>query len=143
MDIDIRPMAIDDYDEVLALWRACEGIGLAGADSREGVAAFLEENPGFSLVALDGDRIVGAVLSGHNGRRGTITHLAVDPSRRRLGIGRRLAERCVSNLRAAGIRKCHIMVFSDNRAALAFWHRLRWHGRPELTLLSKYTDDEA
>ena len=46
-------MAADDYDEVLRLWRDTEGIGLHEdeADSRAGIARYLERNPGLSSVA--------------------------------------------------------------------------------------------
>ena len=68
----IRSMTIDDYDAVAALWQACPGVGLSDSDTREGVGRFIERNPGTSLVALDGDAVVGAVLCGHDGRRGDL-----------------------------------------------------------------------
>ena len=74
--IAIRPMTPDDYGAVHALWLACApGVGLSESDSRDGTRAFLERNPGMSAVALAGDLLVGAVLCGHDGRRGT-AHLA-------------------------------------------------------------------
>ncbi|MFQ5903472.1 MAG: GNAT family N-acetyltransferase [Candidatus Binatia bacterium] len=77
MGIVIREMALQDYDEVLALWQTSEGVGLSDADLEEGVARFLDRNPGLSFVALDGEHLVGAVLCGHDGRRGYIHHLVV------------------------------------------------------------------
>ncbi len=137
MNIEIREMTIGDYDEVLALWQACEGIGLRDADSQEGVARFLERNPGLSLIALDGQHLIGAVLCGHDGRRGYIHHLAVSKPHRRLGIGRTLVGRCLSALEREGIGKCHIFVFSDNKDAIAFWEKIAWIERVELTMMSQ------
>lgn len=78
MSIVIREMTIQDYDEVLALWRTSEGVGLSDADSDEGVARFLDRNPGLSFVARDGEHLVGAVLCGHDGRRGYIHHRSAE-----------------------------------------------------------------
>jgi ribosomal protein S18 acetylase RimI-like enzyme len=139
MSIVIREMAIQDYDEVLALWRTSEGVGLSDADSEEGVARFLARNPGLSFVARDGEHLVGAVLCGHDGRRGYIHHLAVSESHRRQGLGRALVARCLSALRRDGIGKCHIFVFADNQDTLTFWKSIGWTQRVELVMMSQYT----
>ena len=46
MNVDVVPFSIEAYDEVLALWGQCEGVGLSKADSRENIAAYLDRNPG-------------------------------------------------------------------------------------------------
>lgn len=79
MSIVIQEMTTQDCDEVLALWRTSEGVGLSDADSEEGVARFLDRNPGLSFVARDGEHLVGAVLCGHDGRRGYIHHRSAEP----------------------------------------------------------------
>lgn len=122
----IAPMAIADYDEVVALWRDCPGIGMGESDERGPVAAYLERNPGLSLVARAGGRLVGAMLSGHDGRRGYLHHLGVAASHRRDGIGKALVERAVADLRALGIPKVNIFVFDGNAAGTAFWEAMGW-----------------
>jgi len=79
MSIVIGEMTIQDYDEVLALWRTSEGVGLSDADLEEGAAGFLDRNPGLSFVARDGEHLMGAVLCGHDGRRGYIHHRSAEP----------------------------------------------------------------
>ena len=138
MSIVIREMAAQDYDEVLALWRASEGVGLSDADSEESIARYLDRNPGLSFVARDGEHLVGAVLCGHDGRRGYVHHLAVSEPHRRQGLGRTLVERCLSALRRAGIAKCHIFVFADHQATIAFWKSIGWTQRMELIMMSQY-----
>ena len=138
MSMVIREMAIRDYDEVANLWQSSEGVGLSDADSREGVARFLERNPGLSFVACDGEQLVGAVLCGHDGRRGYIHHLAVSKSHRRQGLGWALVERCLSALGRDGIGKCHIFVFVDNQDTIAFWKNIGWTQRVELVMMSRY-----
>ena len=139
MSIVIREMTIQDYDEVFALWQASEGVGLSDADSEKGVVCFLERNPGLSFVAHDGEYLVGAVICGHDGRRGYIHHLAVSKSHRRQGLGRALVERCLSALGREGIGKCHIFVFADNQDPIPFWKSIGWTERVELIMMSQYT----
>ena len=139
MSIAIREMTIQDYGQVLALWRTSEGVGLSDADSEESIARYLGRNPGLSFVARDGEHLVGAVLCGHDGRRGYIHHLAVSESHRRRGLGRALVERCLFALRRAGIDKCHLFVFADNQDTIAFWKSIGWTQRVELIMMSEYT----
>jgi len=129
------------YDAVHALWRECKGVGLHdGSDSREGIQSYLERNPGMSFGAIDGDAIVGAVLCGHDGRRGYIHHVAVHPARRRQGLGRALVDKCLATLRARGIPKCHILVFNDNREGIGFWESIGWTLRSDISVMSRTTE---
>jgi ribosomal protein S18 acetylase RimI-like enzyme len=138
MNFVIQEMTIGDFDEVKALWQRSNGIELSNADTKESIARFLERNPGLSFVAHDGDRLVGAVLCGHDGRRGYIDHLAVSQSHRCQGIGRALVGRCLYNLVQIGIRKWHLFVIQDNQDAIEFWKKLGWAQRVELVTMSKY-----
>jgi ribosomal protein S18 acetylase RimI-like enzyme len=135
--VDLTPMSIDQYDEVLALWKRCPGVGLSGADAREPIAGYLQRNPGMSFVAIAHGRIVGAILGGHDGRRGYIHHLAVDAPFRRLGIGRQLVDNCLSKLEEAGIQKCHLFIFHENREGIAFWEANAWTLRRDILVMSR------
>ena len=117
-------MSIRDYDQVLALWESAPGVHVGPSDDREGIRRYLRRNPGMSLVAKEGRRVVGAILCGHDGRRGVLHHLAVADSHRRRGIGRALVERGLKCLKKAGIRRSFIFVLSSNKGALAFWKKL-------------------
>ncbi len=130
-------MTLADYAEVVALWRVTEGLGLSASDERDAIGGYLAHNPGMSFVALAGDRIVGAVLAGHDGRRGCLHHLAVLPAWRRHGIGRALADASLAQLAAAGILKCNLFLFADNQSGRAFWEKLGWSARPDLAVLQK------
>jgi len=117
-DVQIAEMSIADHDDVAALWEATEGVGFDEDDSRENVQSYLERNPGLSFVARCGGELVGAVLCGHDGRRGYLHHLAVPIEHRRRGIGAALVERCLAGLKDAGIRKCNIFVFGSNESGV-------------------------
>jgi len=132
-----------EYDRVLALWQQCEGVGLSEADSRETIQAYLVRNPGMSFIATDDGLVVGAVLCGHDGRRGYIHHLAVHPRSRRHSLGRRLVEQCLRALQDAGIQKCHIFIFNQNEGGIAFWKSVGWTPRNDISVISKSIEDAA
>lgn len=137
MSVCIEPMTIDDYDEAVALWNRCDGVGLSEGDDRQSLGRYLDRNPGLSQIARDASgELVGAVMAGHDGRRGFLHHLAVDPGWRGRGIGRRLVHQCIEGLRGEGIGRCHLMLFRDNEPARRFWERLGWRSREDLSVLS-------
>lgn len=80
-------MTLDDYTAVYTLWCSCKGMGLNNLDdSQDGIACFLRRNPDTCFVAEEHGQIVGAILTGNDGRRGHIYHTAV----RRNIVGRAL-----------------------------------------------------
>ena len=125
-----REFCVDDYDPALELWRSVEGLEVAEGDDREGVAQFIARNPGLSRVAVDGTRVVGVVMCGHDGRRGHIYHLAVDPEYRRYGVGKRLVQECLDGLRQVGVVRAIILVADDNPGGAEFWKRAGWEDIP-------------
>jgi len=136
----IRELTLSDYDAVLALWQSSEGVGLSDADSRAAIGRYLARNPGLSFTAWDGDELAGAILCGHDGRRGYVHHLAVRPSHRRQGLGKALAARCLDALAAEGIDKCHLFVFANNADAMAFWESVGGALRVDLKVMSRKVD---
>lgn len=143
METRIRAMVPGDHPAVLALWLRTPGVGLSDSDGYEGVAAFLGRNPGMSAVAHAGSELVGAVLCGHDGRRGYLHHLAVPPEHRRRGVARGLLERCLAELAQRGIPKCNIFLFDDNEAGAAFWLHNGWISRDDLRVLQRFTASPA
>lgn len=116
-----RCLTIEDYDPVAALWKASEGVEVAEGDSRREIAAYLRRNPNLSRLAELNGSIVGAVLCGHDGRRGIIYHLSVASLMRGQGIGRQLVDECVAGLERAGIKRALILVLESNESGKAFW----------------------
>jgi ribosomal protein S18 acetylase RimI-like enzyme len=135
-EIEIAEMTMADYDSAYALLSATPGIGLRMADSRAGVERYLARNPGLSFVARSAGRIIGCVMSGHDGRRGYLQHLAVDPAFRLKGVGRALVELCLEKLKRLGIEKTHLDVFADNAPAHRYWSRRGWKKRDDIVRYS-------
>ena len=134
----IRIMTPDDYDAVHACWMACAGMGLNTIDdSREGIARYLKRNPNTCFVSEHDRTITGAILAGHDGRRGYIYHTAVNPAYRHQGIGTALVNAALHALANEGIIKVALVVFSRNDAGNAFWERLGFTARGDLTYRNK------
>ncbi len=136
--ITLRPLAIADYDAVRQLWEQTEGMRLNESDTREAIALFLDRNPELSLViTAPTGGIIGAVLCGHDGRRGYLHHLAVDRAERGQGLGRLLVNECLRRLRAQGIPKCNIYLFATNEAGRSFWLHEGWAVRDDLVVMQR------
>ena len=137
--IEIGEFLPAHYDAVIALWRSTEGVVMRDADEREPLSRYLEQHRGLSFIALDGERVVGTVLCGTDGRRGYLQHVAVARSHRRRGIGKALVDNSLRALAERGIDKCHLMVLANNTDAQAFWSRLGWNDRTDVRLMSHTT----
>jgi N-acetylglutamate synthase len=87
-------------------------------------------------VARADGRIVGCVMSGHDGRRGYLQHLAVDPACRLKEIGQALVQRCLDGLKMAGIEKTRLDVLVENGPAHRYWTRLGWKKRDDIVRYS-------
>ncbi|MGN0586858.1 MAG: GNAT family N-acetyltransferase [Oscillospiraceae bacterium] len=134
----IRTMTIDDYDQVYELWINTPGMGLNSADdSRGGIGRFLARNPSTCFVAEEDGQIMGAIMSGHDGRRGYIYHTAVLPRYRRRGIGRRLVESAMSAMESEGINKTALVVFGRNETGNSFWESMGFTSRGDLVYRNK------
>jgi N-acetylglutamate synthase len=139
----VRSFRIEDYDAVIALWRRTEGVGLNESDTRRAIAAFLRHNLRLSFVAEQDGRIIGAVLCGHDGRRGYLHHLAVSKRYRKRGIGRQLVNACLAKLRKIGISKCNIFIFANNAAGRKFWAHTGWKLRTELRVMQIHLNNQS
>ena len=94
--MDIRVMKSEDYDKLYELWMTIKGFGIRSIDdSREGVTRFLKRNPTTSITAWDGDTLIGAILCGHDGRRGCLYHVCVRKGYRRQGVGKAMVVACM------------------------------------------------
>lgn len=129
----LRVMTIEDYDKVYALWKQIHGFGIRSVDdSREGIGRFLERNPTTSVVAEEDGKIVGAILCGHDGRRGCLYHVCVDEDYRRRGIGKSMVVFSMDALKKEQISKVSLIAFTKNDIGNAFWNEIGWVQRLDL-----------
>jgi ribosomal protein S18 acetylase RimI-like enzyme len=136
MSFDIHPMTLADYEEVYTLWSTTSGIGISDADTRPNIARYLDQNPTTCFVAREEGVLAGAALSGHDGRRAYLHHLAVAPAFRRRGLGKKLVQACLDALKEQGMTRCHIFVYTDNHEGQLFWEGADWYSRENLMIRS-------
>lgn len=132
MDYKIREMKPQDYAQMMALWKATEGMGFSDSDECEPTTRFIEKNSDLCFVCEEKEKIIGTVLCGSDARRAYIYHLAVDKSYRRQGIASILVEHVHEALKKAGILKCGLFIFETNTSGMAFWNKCGFAERVDL-----------
>ena len=116
MNMKIRPAVENDIDAVLALWeRAAEP---TTTDDAAAIAAL--------LVAEESGEIVGSVIAGWDGWRGSVYRLSVAPAKREQGLGRQLLAAAEDRLHDLGVRRMHAIVIGADDRAVAFWQTSEW-----------------
>ena len=140
---EIRVMTTNDYEEVHNLWMSIHGFAIRSIDdSKEGVERFIRRNPKTSVVAVSDGKIVGAILCGHDGRRGCLYHVCVHEDYRKHGIGKSMAVACMRALQAEQINKVNIVAFKSNELGNHFWKEEGWNFRDDLNYYD-FTLNEA
>ena len=126
--IEYRVMQNSDIQAVLSFWKKIEGVHLHsnGEETYDSIGRYLQRNPDLSFVAICESEIVGAVMCGHDGRRGYLNHLAVSPEYRRQGIAKQLLNSVEDELKKVGIRKEALFVLCNNASAQAFYEHIGW-----------------
>lgn len=133
LQIRIRAMLIEDYEQVRHLWMTIHGFGIRSIDdTKEEVARFLKRNPTTSVVAVCGEKVVGAILCGSDGRQGCLYHVCVAKKFRRRGIGRQMVGYCMNALRRERINRVTLIAFTKNDVGNAFWKQIGWTVRTDL-----------
>ena len=134
----IRKMTIKDYEKAYNLWTHTTDIGLNTTDdSREGIAQYLLRNPNTCFVAEDDGEIVGAIMSGHDGRRGFIYHAAVNKEYRGKGLGKKLVNSALTALEMEGIHKVALVALEKNISGNIFWEKVGFTVRNDLVYRNK------
>ena len=136
--MQIRKMIIDDYEQVYDIWVNTPGIGLHDyEDSKAGIEKYLKRNPDTCFVAEYNGDIIGAILSGHDGRRGYINHTAVSLSERNKGVGTALLNAVINAFKQEGLNRAGLFVYKDNKIGNEFWENKGFIPRDVLLFRNK------
>jgi ribosomal protein S18 acetylase RimI-like enzyme len=121
--IAVRTYSGEDQRAVIDLWDRC-GLLRPWNNPVKDISRKLRANSDWFIVAVVRDKIVGSIMIGYEGHRGWINYLAVDPSLRRQGVGRRLMEQAEELLRNAGCPKINLQIRSANKETADFYASL-------------------
>lgn len=127
---------------IVALWERC-GLTRPWNDPVDDIRMARDSGHGAVIVATLDGRLVGATLVGHDGHRGAVYYLAVDPEMRLGGIGRRLVEAAEAWVRGRGIPKINLLVRRENAGVLAFYEALGWRDTHTVCLYRTLDPEKA
>lgn len=139
----IKVMTILDYPKVYELWTSTAGMGMRNLDDSEaGIDKFIKRNPNTNFVAIDGDKVVGVIMAGNDGRRAYIYHTAVQEEYRNQGIATKLVERCLMAIKNEGINKVALVAFKHNQLGNDFWQSKGFITRDDLVYRNLSLNEE-
>ena len=121
--MEIRVFRQQDFEEVITLWERCELLR-PWNDPEMDIERKVNHDVSLFLVAEVNGEVVGTVMGGYDGHRGSVYYLAVAPGRQRLAIGRSLMERVDQRLLAMGCPKINVLVRTTNVQVIAFYEKL-------------------
>ncbi|MGA3146421.1 MAG: GNAT family N-acetyltransferase [Acidimicrobiales bacterium] len=130
MSTVIRAARVDDVGAVLALWRHA-GAEPSHTDDEESLGRLIAHDEGALMVAESDRQIVGTVIAGWDGWRGSVYRLVVTPSRRRAGLGRRLVRAAEHRLSTVGASRLQVIVVETDAQATGFWRVSGWEQQAE------------
>jgi ribosomal protein S18 acetylase RimI-like enzyme len=137
----IADIADADVAEVVALWQRC-GLTRPWNDPA-GDIALARRNPNSTvLVGREGGEIVATAMVGHDGHRGWVYYVAVDPDCRMKGFGRAMMDAAEASLRAAGVPKLQLLVRRENAKAGAFYQSIGYE-EADTIVFAKWVDGRA
>ena len=137
----IAPIADADVAAVVALWQAC-GLTRPWNDPGADIALARKGPNSTLLIGRDGDAIVATAMVGHDGHRGWVYYVAVDPARQGKGYGRAIMNAAEDWLRATGIEKLQLLVRPGNTQVKAFYESLGYGEQPRI-IFAKWLDGRA
>jgi ribosomal protein S18 acetylase RimI-like enzyme len=128
-----------DIPEVIALWQRC-GSARPWNDPAADIARARKGDNSTVLLGRDtAGALVASVMAGHDGHRGWVYYVAVDPDTRFKGYGRAIMTAAEDWLRARGMEKMQLMVRADNAQVHAFYQSLGYFAQERVTF-AKWLD---
>ena len=141
-EFTIEEFSIEMYDRVYELWKL-GNLTLGSSDTKERILRVVERNPETFLVGKINNKIIACVMGMHDGFRGYVYHLAIDPQFRSKGYGKRLMEELHIIYNRIGILKVHVLIEKRNKKVREFYDKVGWHERDDLMLMSFIPDEDA
>ena len=136
--LSITTIDDDDVAEIVALWQRCGSLR-AWNDPESDIALARRETNSTVLVGRRAGAVVASVLVGHDGHRGWVYYVTVDPDHRYKAHGRAIMTAAEDWLRARGIQKLQLMVRGDNLQVHAFYESLGYYDQ-ERVIFAKWLD---
>ena len=142
--MDIRRLTIDDYDEMVKLWkRSALSFKPKGRDSRQAIKKQMNRAPDLFLGDFKEGMLVGVIIGSYDGRKGWINRLAVDPEQRRQGIAQLLITHMEKNLEKRGAEVICALVMASNIESINLFEKQRYIIDKSILYLSKRKSEDV
>ena len=137
-ELKVVPIRDADVDAVIALWQRC-GLTRPWNDPASDIAFARRGQNATVLVGRAAGEIAATAMVGHDGHRGWVYYVAVDPDHRQNDYGRAIMAAAEDWLRAQGQSKIMLMVRPDNTEVRAFYDKLGYATQERL-IYAKWLD---
>ncbi|CAI0692549.1 GNAT family acetyltransferase [Serratia proteamaculans] len=139
--MEIRVFRQDDFEEIITLWERCDLLR-PWNDPEMDIERKLNHDPDLFLVAEVGGEVVGSVMGGYDGHRGSAYYLGVHPDYRGRGIANALISRLEKKLIARGCPKIQLMVREDNDTVIEMYEKLGYEIQNVTSLGKRLIEDQ-
>ena len=129
----VRPFAEGDEADLCALWQRC-GLIVPHNDPQADIEQFRSCPSSEILITVRDQEVVGSVCVGHDGHRGWLYYLAVDPALQRRGLARHLVQEAEQWLAGRGLRKVQLMIRPTNEPVRTFYEAIGYGLTPRLVM---------
>ena len=137
-ELAIAPITDADVESVVALWQRC-GLTRPWNDPTSEIAFARRGQNATILTGRAHGALRATAMVGHDGHRGWIYYVAVDPELQGQDFGRAIMGAAEDWLRGQGVEKVMLMVRPDNTKVQAFYDRLGYDVQ-ERVIYAKWLD---
>jgi len=134
--IGFRDIEDGDVEAVVALWQAC-GLTRPWNDPYKDISFAREGTASTILVGEVDGKLVSSVMVGHDGHRGMLYYVAVDPAHQRRGVGKAAVRAAEDWLGRRGVWKINLLVRAENEMMRGFYETLGYEVNPVLCMARK------
>lgn len=120
--LQFRVFEPKDTDPVIELWQRA-GLTKPHNDPARDIRFAMEGPTSTILLGCHLDKIVAAVMVGHDGHRGTIYYLSVDPEAQKMGFGAQILGAAEDWLRVHGVWKLNLLIRAGNAQVCDFYRK--------------------
>jgi ribosomal protein S18 acetylase RimI-like enzyme len=137
--IAFREIEDCDVEPVVALWRAC-GLARAWNDPYKDISFARAGKESAILVGAVDGKLAASVMVGHDGHRGMLYYVAVDPSVQGKGLGKQAVKAAEDWLRRRGVWKINLLVRAENEKTRGFYENLGYEVSPVMCMARRIDD---
>ena len=133
-----------DHERIVRLWRRA-GLHYR-PKGRDGLQAFSKQLASGVQAVLGIERegrLIGVIFATHDGRKGWLNRLVIDPSYRRTGMALALIKAAEEHLHMQGIEVTAVLIETENRASRELFAKAGYHEHLDIVYASKRPNQDS